>query len=169
MKWWAWPPNRTLTGTGTWKHLSKDTGNAWHTKHWKPGWKILCSPSSRWQANVLANLQYLSFFFFNDTQSLSTMNHYHVPKKCPERSHHFLKPSARVKRWGLVDLAELTQHSSLTSKKHRWRIYVCPLPVLTKAKFSLWTSRNHCAPTPKKTKTKTKKHVFSLKENISLL
>lgn len=73
------------------------------------------------------------------------MNHYIVPKKRPERSHHFLKPAARVKKWGLVDLAKLTPHSSLTSKKHRYRIYVCLVPVLTKARIAVRTLRNHCA------------------------
>lgn len=139
---------KLLTGTGIWKHLSKDTGKAQHIKHWKSGWKILWSSPLHWQVNGLVNLQYISSFSM--MHNLSSMKHYNVLKKCPERPHQLLKHTARVKRWSPVDLAKLTLHSSLTSEKH-WdeEFNVCLLPVLTEAMFALWTAVNHCAFTRK--------------------
>lgn len=124
---------------------------------------------------------------FNHTWSLSPVNHYTGPKKRPERSHRFLKPSARVKIWGLVDLTKLTPHSSLTNKKHRWRIicarYLCwPRPCLLcelqgitvlpgkkRTKKKPKQKKNQTNKTTATTKKNQIKQVFPLKEIRSLL
>lgn len=56
---WALPLNITLRGTGTWKHLSKDTGKAQHIKHRKQGWKIWWNPPSI--GRLMACLPYSTF------------------------------------------------------------------------------------------------------------
>lgn len=69
--------------------LAHQTLETWLEKH------CAVPPHTGWQMFWL--IDSICLFFFNDTKSLSSMNHYIVPKECPERSHHFLKPTARVK------------------------------------------------------------------------